>query len=54
MAAVVVFWRHRRANEKPPVVQEVIHATPEKIKKGGLAMIVPKTTQRRLLHGLAV
>src|SRR6267154_1527540 len=29
------------ANEKPPVIQEVIHATPEKIKKAALAMFVP-------------
>src|SRR5436309_2380720 len=29
------------ANEKRPIVQEVIHATPEKIKKAALAMFVP-------------
>jgi hypothetical protein len=29
------------ANEKPPVVQEVIHATPEKIRKVALATFVP-------------
>lgn len=29
------------ANEKPPVVQEVIHATPEKIKKAAVSMFVP-------------
>jgi len=28
------------ANEKPPVVQDVIHATPGKIKKAALAMLV--------------
>jgi len=28
------------ANEKPPVVQDMIHATPEKIKKAALAMLV--------------
>ena len=29
------------ANEKPPVVQEVIHATPENIKKAAVSMFVP-------------
>jgi hypothetical protein len=29
------------ANEKPPVVQEVIHSTPENIKKAAISMFVP-------------
>jgi hypothetical protein len=29
------------ANEKPPVVQEVIHAPPKNIKKAAIAMFVP-------------
>ena len=40
-AAVLIFGVIGGANEKPPVVQDVIHATPEKIKKAALAMLVP-------------
>ena len=41
MAAVLLSGVIGGANEKPPVVQEVIHATPDKIKKATLAMFVP-------------
>ena len=41
MAAVLFSGVIGAANEKPPVVQDVIHATPEKIKKAALAMLVP-------------
>ena len=41
MAAVLLSGVIGGANEKPPVVQDVIHATPEKIKKSALAMFVP-------------
>ena len=41
MAAVLLSGVIGGANEKPPVVQDVIHATPEKIKKAALAMLVP-------------
>ena len=39
-AAVLIFGVIGGANEKPPVVQDVIHATPGKIKKAALAMLV--------------
>ena len=41
MAAVLLSGVIGGGNEKPPVVQDVIHATPEKIKKAALAMLVP-------------
>src|SRR6267378_1469536 len=41
MAAVLLSGVIGGADEKPPVVQEVIHATPEKIRKATLAMFVP-------------
>jgi hypothetical protein len=41
MAAVLFSGVIGAANEKPPVVQEVIHATPENIKKGAVSMFVP-------------
>src|SRR6266576_2208950 len=41
MAAVLLSGVISGANEKPPVVQEVIHSTQEKIKKAALAMFVP-------------
>ena len=40
MAAVLLSGAIGGANEKRPVVQEVIHATPEKIRKAALAMLV--------------
>jgi len=40
MAAVLLSGAIGGANEQPPVVQEMIHATPEKIKKVALAMLV--------------
>src|SRR6266850_5940985 len=40
MAAVLLSCVIGGANEKPPVVQDLIHATPEKIKKAALAMLV--------------
>ncbi len=40
-AAVLLSGVIGGANEKPPVVQDVIHATPAKIKKAALAMLVP-------------
>ncbi len=39
-AAVLLSGVIGGANEKPPVVQDVIHATPGKIKKAALAMLV--------------
>ena len=42
MAAVLLSGVIGGANEKPPVVQDVIHATPGKIKKAALAMFVPQ------------
>ena len=41
MAAVLLFGVTCGANERPSVVPDVIHATPEKIKKAALAMFVP-------------
>jgi hypothetical protein len=41
MAAVLLSSVIGAANEKPPVVQEVIHATPEKIKKAAVSMFAP-------------
>ena len=41
MTAVLLSGVIGGANEKPPVVQDVIHATPAKIKKAALAMLVP-------------
>jgi hypothetical protein len=38
LAAVLLSCAIGGANEKPPVVQDVIHATPEKIKKAALSM----------------
>ncbi len=40
MATVLLSCVIGGANEKPPVVQEIIHATPEKIKKAALSMLV--------------
>jgi len=40
-AAVLLSCVIGGANEKPPVVQDLIHATPAKIKKAALAMLVP-------------
>ena len=40
MAAVLLSCVIGGAKEKPPVIQEIIHATPEKIKKAALAMLV--------------
>ena len=40
MAAVLLSCVIGGANEKPPVVQDLIHATPAKIKKAALAMLV--------------
>jgi len=40
MAAVLLSCVIGGANERPPVVQDMIHATPEKIKKAALAMLV--------------
>jgi hypothetical protein len=42
IAAVLLFGGISGASERPPVVQEVIHATPEKIKKVAHAMFVPE------------
>ena len=39
-AAVLLSGVIGGANEKPPVVQDMIHATPGKIKKAALAMLV--------------
>ncbi len=41
MAAVLFSGVIGAANEKPPVVQEVIRATPENIKKAAVSMLVP-------------
>ena len=41
MTAVLLSAVIGGANEKPSVVQDVIHATPDKIKKAALAMFVP-------------
>jgi hypothetical protein len=41
MAAVLFYGVISVANEKPPVVQEVIHTTPDNIKKAALSMFVP-------------
>jgi hypothetical protein len=41
LAAVSLSSAIGGASERPPLVQEVIHATPEKIKKAALAMFVP-------------
>jgi len=41
MAAVLLSGVIGGANERPPVVQDVIHATPGKIKKAAFAMLVP-------------
>ncbi len=41
MAAVLFSGVIGAANEKPPVVQEVIHATPENIKKAAVSVFVP-------------
>jgi len=41
-AAVLLSGVIGGANEKPPVVQDLIHATPERIKKAALAMLVPE------------
>ncbi len=41
MAAVLLSGVIGGANERAPVVQDVIHATPGKIKKAALAMFVP-------------
>jgi len=41
MAAVLLSGAIGGANEKRPVVQEVIHATPENIKKAAVSMFVP-------------
>jgi len=41
MAAVLLSGVIGAANEKPPVVQEVIHATPENIKKAAVSVFVP-------------
>ena len=41
MAAVLFSGVIGAANEKPPVVQEVIHATPEKIKNAAVSMFAP-------------
>jgi hypothetical protein len=41
MSAVLLSGVIGGANETPPVVQEVIHATSEKVKKAALAMFVP-------------
>jgi hypothetical protein len=41
MAAVLFSGVIGAANEKPPVVQEVIQATPENIKKAAVSMFVP-------------
>jgi len=41
IAAVLFCGVIGAANEKPPVVQEVIHATPENIKKAAVSMFVP-------------
>jgi hypothetical protein len=41
MAAVLLSGVIGGANQTPPVVQPVIHATPEKVKKAALAMFVP-------------
>src|SRR5260370_34443484 len=41
MAAVLLSGVIGGANEKRPVVQEVIHATPENIKKAAVSMFVP-------------
>jgi hypothetical protein len=41
MAAVLFSGVIGVANDKPPVVQEVIHTTPENIKKAALSMFVP-------------
>lgn len=41
MSAVLLSCVIGGANERPPVVQKVIHATPERIKKAALAMFVP-------------
>lgn len=41
MAAMVFSGVIGAANEKSPVVQEVIHATPENIKKAAVSMFTP-------------
>jgi hypothetical protein len=41
MAAMLFSGVIGAANEKPPVVQEVIHATTEKIKRVAVSMFVP-------------
>ena len=41
-AAVLLSGVIGGANERPPVVQEVIHASPGKIKKEAVAMLVPE------------
>jgi hypothetical protein len=41
MAAVLLSAVIGAAREKPPVIQEVIHATPEKIKKAAVSMFAP-------------
>src|SRR5260370_23605723 len=41
MAAVLFSGVIGAANEKPSVVEEVIHATPENIKKAAVSMFVP-------------
>ena len=40
MAAVLLSCVIGGAKEKPPVIEEIIHATPGKIKKAALAMLV--------------
>ncbi len=41
MAAVLLSCVIGGTNERPPVVQDMIHATPGKIRKVALAMLVP-------------
>jgi len=41
IAAVLFSGVTAAAYEKPPIVQEVIHATPENIKKAAVSMFVP-------------
>ena len=41
MAAVLLSGVIGAANEKPFAVQEVIHTTPDKIKKAAVSMFVP-------------